>query len=105
MSVNVRMGGEQMTRLEVTPSDLDGLAGKLSSIHDDMKGSIGGVDGGAANRDVVDAINNFSGRWDYSMGRISDAAGTAAGNLRNAAKGYQNADQSQSSSGGGPVGG
>jgi uncharacterized protein YukE len=94
-----------MTRLEVTPGDLDALAAKLSSIHDDMKGGVGGVDGAAANQAVVDAANNFSGRWDYSMGKISDAAGTAAGNLRSAAKGYENADQSLSSSGGGAGGG
>jgi uncharacterized protein YukE len=90
-----------MTRLEVTPSELTDLAGKLSSIHDSMKGGVGGVDGGAANHSVVDAVNHFSSRWNYSMGKIADAAGTAAGNLRNAAQGYENADRSLSPDGGG----
>jgi hypothetical protein len=85
-----------MTRLEVTPDDLIGLAGRLSTIHDDMKGSVGGVDGGAAHQSVVDAVSHFSSKWDYSMGKISDAAGTAAGNLKNAAQGYENADNSLS---------
>ncbi|HKF75857.1 MAG TPA: hypothetical protein VKF59_06920 [Candidatus Dormibacteraeota bacterium] len=90
-----------MTRLQVTPEDLITLAGRLSTIHDNMKGSVGGVDGGAAHQSVVDAVSHFGGKWDYSMGKISDAAGAAAGNLKSAAQGYENADNSLSPQDGG----
>jgi uncharacterized protein YukE len=90
-----------VARIEVVPDDLTNLAAKLSDIHQHMTGGIGGVDGGAANQSVVDAVNHFSDKWDYSMGKIADAAGTAGENLKNAAQGYQNADNSLSQSSGG----
>lgn len=94
-----------MATFEVTPADLQGLAGQLSGLLGELAAAAGTVNSGAAgaaqNGQLEDAISKFLGDWNKGLDNLQQELGAVSQRLDAAGGAYEATDGSIGSAFGG----